>query len=285
MTSTTALRSRRIDSRARRLPSVALLFLLLALGIASCSSESSSSGSEPERQLGNQTLSRVLGEPGDAAVGAATPAAVAGEQQTLGEPDQATGGSTTQEGSEASDGGSPVPERGEIVRSEDDLDLTEPEPELVEESITIDDAIEELGVETPCDLYTTPALRTQMTQWSQTAGLTDDLPNGLLTPGSEISFEPATQTSTECSWFSEAQLWSLQITFQPASGFTDELYNRGAPLAGIGDRASLQDDTTGSLEVGDLFVTVTNLPPGHTQTTNDRTVVESMLTDIATKLT
>ncbi len=266
---------------------MALLFLLLALGIASCSSESSSSegGSEPERQLGNQALSRALGEPRDAGIGAAIPPAVAGEQQSLDEPNQTTGGSATQTGSEASDDSAPVPERGEVVRSEDDIDLTEPEPELVEESITIDDATEELGVETPCDLYTTPALRTQMTQWSQTAGLTDDLPNGLLTPESEINFEPATQTSTECSWFSEQQLWSLQITFQPTSGFTDELYNQGEPIAGIGDRASLQDDTTGSLQVGDLFVTVTNLPPGHTQTTNDRTVLESMLTDIATKLT
>lgn len=174
--------------------------------------------------------------------------------------------------------------REDVVVSEDGIDVTDLEPEFTEDSIDLDDAVEELGVETPCDLYSTPELRTAMTAWSQTSGLTADLPNGLLAPGSEIGFDTADQSATACSWFSEAQLWFVEISFQPVSGFTDELQSRGEQVPGLGDSASINDDTSGFLRVGDLFVSITNLPPGHTQTINDRAVLRLMMADVAAKL-
>ncbi|MDW3175879.1 MAG: calcium-binding protein [Acidimicrobiia bacterium] len=176
------------------------------------------------------------------------------------------------------------PERGEVVRSEDDIELTEPDPELVEESITFEEVIAGLDIETPCDLYSTPQLRTQMTEWSESEGLTADLPDGLLPSDTEIAFEAQVQTSTECSWFSEPQLWMVQIAFEPVSGFTDELHDRAQPINEIGDRASIDNDTRGFVEVGDLFVSITNLVPGHTQTDNDRGVLLLLMSDVATKL-
>lgn len=175
-------------------------------------------------------------------------------------------------------------DREDIVVVDDDMVLPEPPPELTEEAIDLEEAIEERGVETPCDLYPTEDLRTQMTVWSESAGLTEDLPSGVLAPGSEIEFEVGVQSPTECSWFSEAQLWSVQISFEPVSGFTDALERLGEAIPGIGDAASITDDNSGSVRIGDLYVSVTNLPPGHTQTENDRTVLLSILDDVATKL-
>jgi len=257
------------------------LILFLAAAAVGCSGNDEPEALSTDRLLSNdEVLSRSLGEAGDADSEGFITSSVDGVQQSIdgarqvndAEPTSASDSSENEDNASARD-------RVDVVVTEDGTDLTEPE------SITLDEAIEELGIETPCDLYTTPGLRTQMTEWAQTSGLTADLPNGLLTPGSEIAFDAGVQSPTNCSWFSEAQLWSVEISFQPASGFTDELQSRGEPVPGIGDSASIDDDTSGSLQVGDLFVTVTNLPPGHTQTSNDRAVLLLMLSDIAAKLT
>lgn len=271
------------DSRAKlmRVLCVASFILFLAGVAAGCTSDT-----QPDASSSDEALSRVIGEPGEA--DELIDSNVEGEQLSQDETGEQTDGQPQGDDdtpdSSADGGDAPNAERGEVVRSDDDITLTEPEPEFVEESISLDEATEDRGVQSPCDLYTTSNLRTQMTEWSQTSGLIADLPNGLLVPGSEIEFAVDTQTPTECSWFSESQLWSVRITFQPVSGFTDELLSRGEPVPGVGDGASIDGDTTGSVEVGDLFVSITNLPPAHTQTSNDRNVLLLMLSDVTDKL-
>lgn len=276
---------RSYDTRAKITRALcAASFILCLMGAAAgCTSDT-----QPDASSSDEALSRVIGEPGEAEAEGLIDPSVEGEQLSQDETERAADGPSQGDDdsrdSSIDSGDAPNAERGEVVRSEDDINPTEPEPEFVEESISLDEATEDRGVESPCDLYTTSNLRAQMTEWSQTSGLIADLPDGLLSPGSEIDFAVDTQTPTECSWFSELQLWSVRITFQPVSGFTDELFSRGEAVPGVGDRASIDGDINGSVQVGDLFVSVTNLPPGHTQTSNDRNVLLLMLSDVSAKL-
>jgi len=146
----------------------------------------------------------------------------------------------------------------------------------------LENVLAEFELSTPCDLFSADELGTFVSTSAQSTGLLEELPAGLNTL--PISFVEVSSTESSCEWFSESHLWFTSVSWEPADPtFVASLFE-GNPTFGDTYEAMLVGDTSARLLVGDLFVIVTSLPPGHTTLSADADLTRALLAEVGEKL-
>ena len=146
-----------------------------------------------------------------------------------------------------------------------------------------EDALAEQSVQTPCDSFTPTEFSDLVRTSASSAGLFGDLPPGL-GDGSDLSFDVASSSETSCEWFSDTYIWFVGVSWEAADPtFVDTLL-AGQDTFGSGYEAAISSDTSSQLVGGDLFVRISNLPPGNTTTSNDRPVTQDLTEAVGSEL-